>query len=86
MPTSDEFREIAEQYSRLAREAKTETDRLSLLDLACTWLDAASRQDEMTPEQIVEAQKLERARQPKPETSQPQTPSGWRQRVLRIFH
>ena len=28
MPTSDEYRKVAEEYYRLAREAKTETDRL----------------------------------------------------------
>jgi hypothetical protein len=32
MPTSDEYRKIADEYYRLAREAKTEADRLSLLD------------------------------------------------------
>jgi len=39
----------------------------------------------MTPEQIAEAQKLERASKPKPDTPQPQTRSGWRQRVLGFF-
>ncbi len=42
MPTPDEHREIAETYYRLAREAKTEADRLALLDLAHSWLEAAS--------------------------------------------
>jgi hypothetical protein len=60
MPTSGEYRKIAEEYYRLAREAKTEADRLALLDLAETWQQVASRQDEMTPEQIAEAQKLAR--------------------------
>ena len=32
MPTSDEYRKIADEYYRLAREAKTEADRLSLLE------------------------------------------------------
>ena len=67
MPTSDEYRKVAEEYYRLAREAKTETDRLALLDLAQSWLQAASRRDEMTPEQIAEAQKLAREWKPKPE-------------------
>jgi hypothetical protein len=35
----------AETYYRLAREAKTEADRLALLDLAKSWLEAASRED-----------------------------------------
>ena len=44
MPTPDEYRKIAETYYRLAREAKTEADRLALLDLAKSWLEAASRE------------------------------------------
>jgi hypothetical protein len=43
--TPDEYSEIAETYYRLAREAKTEADRLALLDLARSWLAAASRED-----------------------------------------
>ena len=42
--TPDEYREIADTYYRLAREAKTE-DRLALLDLAQSWLAVASRED-----------------------------------------
>ena len=64
MQASDEYRKIAEEYYRLAREAKTETDRLALLDLAETWQQLASHQDEMTPEQIAEAQKLAREWKP----------------------
>jgi hypothetical protein len=45
MPTPDEHRKIAETYYRLAREAKTEADRLVLLDLAKSWLETASRED-----------------------------------------
>jgi hypothetical protein len=45
MPTPDEYRKIAETYYRLAREAKTEADRLALLDLAKSWLEAASCED-----------------------------------------
>ena len=45
MPTPDEYRKIAETYYHLAREAKTEADRLALLDLAKNWLEAASRED-----------------------------------------
>lgn len=67
MSTSDEYRKIADEYYRLAREAKTESDRLALLDLAHTWLEAASREGEMTSEQIAEAQKLAREWKPKPE-------------------
>ena len=85
MPVSDEYRKMAEECYRLANEAKTETDRLACLDLARTWLEAAARQDAMTPEQIAAAKKLELAWKPKPETPQPQTASGWRQRVLGLF-
>ena len=45
MPTPDEYRKIAETYYHLAREAKTEADRLALLDLAKNWLEAASREE-----------------------------------------
>jgi hypothetical protein len=41
----DEYRKIAETYYRLAREAKTEAERLALLNLAQSWLAAASRED-----------------------------------------
>ena len=71
MRTLDEYRKIAEEYVRLASEAKSETDRLALLDLARTWFDTAARQTEGSPAQVAEAQ--------------PQRSSGWRQRVLRLF-
>jgi len=85
MPTSNEYRQTAEECYRLINEAKTETDRLACLDLAHTWLEAASRQDEMTPEQVAEVQKLEPKPKPRTETPQPKTPLGWRQRVLGFF-
>jgi len=85
MPTSHEYEKMAEECYRLASEAKTETDRLACLDLARTWLEAATRENEMTPKQIAEAQKLERPWKLKPETPQPQSPSGWRQQVLGFF-
>jgi hypothetical protein len=72
MPTSNKVGKAEECY-RLANEAKTETDRLAYLDLACTWLEAASRQDEMTREQ------------PKAERPKPKTRPGWRQRVSGFF-
>jgi hypothetical protein len=34
MPTHDEYRKLADEYYSLATEAKTETDRLALLDIA----------------------------------------------------
>ena len=47
MPTSNEYRQSAEECYRLAGGAETETDRLACLELARTWLEAASRRDEM---------------------------------------
>ena len=85
MATSDEYRKVAEEYDRLASEAKTETDRVALLNLAETWFDNASRQDDMTPEQIAEVQMLERELKSKPELPKPQNHLSWWQRVLSFF-
>jgi hypothetical protein len=85
MSTSEEYRKVAEEYDRLAREAKTETDRVALLNLAETWFENASRQDDMTPEQIAEVQMLERELKSKAEKPTPQTHPGWWQRVLGLF-
>ena len=49
MRASDQYRKIADEYYRLAREAKTETDRLACLDLAHTWFEAASREESTLP-------------------------------------
>jgi hypothetical protein len=77
MPTSDEYRATAEECYRLAQEAKSEADRLACLDLASTWLDAASRRDEMTPEEVAEAEKL--AQQKTTQEARPaKSLSGWR--------
>ena len=84
MTTSDEYEKLAEGCFRLAREAKTETDRLACLDLGLKWLDAATRQDETFSGRMAEAQELERARKPPPESLQ-RHPPGWLQRVLGIF-
>ena len=83
MPTPNEYHKLPEALSRLASEAKTETDRLACLDLARTWLEAAPRQDEMIPEQIAETQ--ERAWKPKPETPKSKIRLGWRERVSGFF-
>ncbi|MGB7177024.1 MAG: hypothetical protein WBD33_09250, partial [Xanthobacteraceae bacterium] len=82
MPTSNEYRQSAEECYRLAGGAETETDRLACLELARTWLEAASRRDEMTPEQIAEEEKLDNAWKRLPETQKHQTLSGWWHRVL----
>ena len=57
MPTPEEYRKTAESYYRLAREAKTDADRLALLQLAERWLEIASREDNKTSEQAAAAQK-----------------------------
>jgi hypothetical protein len=84
MPTSEEYRQTAEEYVRLAGEAKTEADRVACLDVAHSWLEAASRQEAMTPAQIAEVRQLaletkeERDLQRERET-QPRKPrTGWR--------
>lgn len=77
MRTSDEYRKIAEQYDTLASEAKSEADRLALLDLAHTWFDNAQREDEKPDDPFVEAEKLVSV--PKPEGQ------GWRQWLLGFF-
>jgi len=46
MSTADEYREKADECYRMANEAKTEADRIALLDLAKTWLEAAARAEE----------------------------------------
>ena len=57
MPTPEEYRKTAESYYRLALEAKTEVDRLALLELAERWLEIASREDNKTSEQAAATQK-----------------------------
>jgi len=57
MPTPEEYRKTAESYYRLALEAKTDADRLALLQLAERWLEIASREDNKTSEQAAAAQK-----------------------------
>ena len=47
----------ANEVRGLAFEAKTEADRLALLELAKRWLETASREDNKTSEQAAAAQK-----------------------------
>jgi hypothetical protein len=84
MSTSDDYSKLAEKCYRLASEAKTEADRVACLELAQSWLEMASRQDEATAAQIAEAEKLFRERQTS-ETPQPELPAGWLQRLLGLF-
>jgi hypothetical protein len=84
MTTSDEYGKLAEGCFRLAREAKTETDRLACLDLGLKWLNAASRQDETISGRMAEAQELERTKKLTPESLQLRPPE-WLQRVFGIF-
>lgn len=84
MSTSDDYSKLAEKCYRLASEAKTEADRVACLDLAQSWLEMASRQDEAIAAQIAEAGKLFRERQAS-EKPQPEAPAGWLQRLLGLF-
>ena len=53
MATSNEYGNLPEKCFRLAREAKTETERLACLDLAQKCLEVSPR-NEATSEQIAE--------------------------------
>jgi hypothetical protein len=53
MPSANDYFKLAEDCYRLANEAKTDVDRLACLDLARTWIERATQQDEAgnrTPE------------------------------------
>jgi hypothetical protein len=84
MSTSDDYSKLAEKCYRLASEAKTEADRVACLDLAQSWLEMASRQDEAIAEQIAEAEKLARERDT-PRTPETEAPAGWLHRLLGLF-
>jgi hypothetical protein len=45
MSTPDDYRAMAEECFRWARHAQTEDKRQAYLDVARTWLEAASAQD-----------------------------------------
>ena len=55
MPTVNEYLRMAEECYRLAREAKTETDRLACLELARKWIEAASQQQDVPQERAPES-------------------------------
>jgi hypothetical protein len=57
MPADSDYLKMAEECYRLAREAKTETDRLALLDLARTWIEAASREQDEAQKRAAEPAK-----------------------------
>jgi hypothetical protein len=46
MSRSDEFRQYAEEAMRWAREAKTEKDKAILIDIARTWITAATYRED----------------------------------------
>ena len=84
MSTSDDYSKLAEKCYRLASEAKTEADRVACLELAQSWLEMASRQDEAIAEQIAEAEKLVRERDAS-QTSETEATAGWLQRLLGLL-
>ena len=43
MTTAEEYRHIAEEFFRLAHDAKTEEERKRFLDMALKWSEAAAR-------------------------------------------
>jgi hypothetical protein len=55
MPTVNEYLKMAEECYLLAKEAKTETDRLACLELARTWIEAANRQQDEAPKPASES-------------------------------
>jgi hypothetical protein len=52
MKTAAEYRAMAEECYKWAREAKASEARMSLLQLAQVWLDATSKLDGRPPTQI----------------------------------
>ena len=53
MPTANDYLRMAEECYRLAKEAKTDNDRQACLDLARTWIEAASQQTRRTSRRLV---------------------------------
>ena len=45
MSTTDDYRAIAEECFRRAQDSQTDNERQSYLELARTWLEAASKVD-----------------------------------------
>jgi hypothetical protein len=45
MSTPDDYQVMAEECFRRAQEAQTESERHGYLELAMTWLEAASKMD-----------------------------------------
>jgi hypothetical protein len=84
MSTSDDYSKLAEKCYRLASEAKTEADRVACLELAQSWLEMASRQDEAIAERVAEAEKVIRERDSS-EMPELQAPTGWLQRLLGLL-
>ena len=45
MSAAEEYRRIAEQFIRLAREAKTDEEQRAFLEMATTWSQRAAQED-----------------------------------------
>jgi hypothetical protein len=45
MTAADEYRRIAEEFIRLARQAKTEDEQKAFLEMATTWSQRAAQED-----------------------------------------
>jgi hypothetical protein len=50
MTTAEEYRHIAEEFFRLAHEAKTEDERKRFFDMALSWSQAAAGEDGRLPQ------------------------------------
>jgi hypothetical protein len=47
MSKADQFQEYAEEAMRWARQSKTEKERRALIELACTWTQAAVQSEQI---------------------------------------
>jgi hypothetical protein len=45
MSAAEEYRRIAEQFIRLAREAKSDEEQRAFLEMATTWSQRAAQED-----------------------------------------
>jgi hypothetical protein len=55
MKTATEYRTMAEECFKWAREAKTKENRVELRQLAQIWLDAASKLEDQPPKSAPDA-------------------------------
>ena len=71
MTTAEEHRHIAEEFFRMAREAKTEEERKRFFDMALSWSEAAAR----ATSSICPARTISSTRRPSIPSGLPVSPS-----------